>query len=208
MSNKMDIRTQKKWDKASERYDTMAGAGGERRWAPAKQQLFSNMQGGKILFLALGTGLDIPSFPEGQTIEAIDISQKMLDVAAPRIDEYSGNINAQAMDVHNLSFDDNTFDQVYTSCTFCSVPNPIEGLRSLKRVLKPGAELFMFEHTGSRYYPFKPMMNLMTTLTKRIGPDMNRPTVSNVVAAGFEIAEVNHVFLDVVKTIRARKPNV
>jgi ubiquinone/menaquinone biosynthesis C-methylase UbiE len=158
------------------------------------------------LFLALGTGLDIPTFPPGKNIVAIDISPKMLVQAHPLIEAYDGAIDAQVMDVHDMSYPDNTFDQVYTSCTFCSVPNPVAGLESLKRVLKPGGELFMFEHTGSHYYPFKIMMNIMTLLFDKIGPAMNRNTVANVEAAGFEVEEVRNIFLDVVKTIKARKP--
>jgi len=110
------------------------------------------------------------------------------------------------MDVHELEFDDGSFDQVFTSCTFCSVPRPVEGLRALRRVLKSGGDLFMFEHTGSRYYPFKIMMDAMTLLTRKIGPDMNRTTVANVRAAGFRVTEVNNLFMDVVKTIKAVNP--
>ncbi len=201
----MDLVTQAKWDKAAPTFDVMAGGAAEERWLPNKTELFSHMQG-NILFLALGTGLDIPAFPTGQTIETIDISPEMLKQAQPRLDAYDGQINAQVMDVHELDFDDNQFDQVYTSCTFCSVPNPVDGLRSLKRVLKPGGELRMFEHTGSQYYPFKLMMDFMTQLSRRVGPDMNRTTVANVRAAGFQIQQVNNIFLDVVKTITAVNP--
>jgi phosphatidylethanolamine/phosphatidyl-N-methylethanolamine N-methyltransferase len=49
------------------------------------------------------------------------------------------------------------------------------------------------------------MMNLMTPLTSRVGPDMNRPTADNVRKAGFTLKRVNNVFLDVVKTIHAVK---
>ncbi len=201
----MDLQTQAKWDRAAPNFDLMAGKGAERRWQPFKRALFSHMQG-RVLFLALGTGLDIETFPPGRTITAIDISPKMLEQAAPRIAAYDGTIEAQVMDVHDLTFDDDSFDQVFTSCTFCSVPDPVAGLRSLRRVLKPGGELFMFEHTGSKYYPFKIMMDLMTQLTRRFGPDMNRDTVANVEAAGFRVLEVDNLFLDVVKTIRAVKP--
>ncbi len=201
----MDKVTQAKWDKAAPTFDIMAGRGAEQRWQPFKQELFKLMNG-KILFLALGTGLDIPTFPAGKTITAIDISPKMLEQAQPRIDAYDGEINAQVMDVHDLDFEDDSFDQIFTSCTFCSVPNPVEGLRSLRRVLKPGGDLLMFEHTGSKYYPFKIMMDLMTQITRKIGPDMNRATVANVQAAGFQVREVNNLFLDVVKIIKAINP--
>ncbi|MCX2977209.1 class I SAM-dependent methyltransferase [Candidatus Marimicrobium litorale] len=93
----------------------------------------------------------------------------MLEVARPRVAAYDGEIDVQVADVHELDFVDDSFDQVFTSCTFCSVPRPVEGVVSLRRVLKPGGELYMFEHTGSRYYPFKFMMNLMTFLTRRVG---------------------------------------
>ena len=202
----VDTVTQRKWDRLAPSLDLMSGQGVERRWKPAKEALFSRMNGGNILFLALGTGLDIPSFPRGQTITAIDISPRMLELAEPRVAAYEGRLRAERMDVHELSFAEDSFDQVFTSCTFCSVPDPITALESLRRVLKPGGELCMFEHTGSRFYPFRPMMNLMTLLTEKLGPAMNRDTVGNVRAAGFEVLEVNHIFLDVVKTIIARKP--
>ena len=89
------------------------------------------------------------------------------------------------MDVHDMPFDAASFDQIFTSCTFCSVPRPVHGLAALHEVLKPGGELHMFEHTGSRYYPFRLMLNLMTPLSRKFGPEMNRPTVESVKAAGF-----------------------
>ena len=200
-----DALTQAKWDKLAPRFDTMAAKGAEKRWKPWKEALFNHMDG-KILFMALGTGLDIAAWPKGKDITAIDISPKMIEQAQERIAGYDGNLRTEVMDVHEMPYEAESFDQVYTSCTFCSVPDPVKGLRALHRVLKPGGQLFMFEHTGSRYYPFRQMLDFMTLLTSKIGPDMNRDTVSNVRAAGFEITEVNHIFLDIVKTIKAQKP--
>ena len=202
----VDQATQTKWDKAASSLDLMSGIGEEQRWRPFKSRLFSHMQPGNILFTALGTGLDIRAFPPDRTITAIDISPEMLKKAQPRIDGYQGEIRAELMDVHEMSYPDNHFDQVFTSCTFCSVPQPVAALRCLHRVLKPGGMLYMFEHTGSHYFPFKQMMDLMTPVTRNIGPELNRDTVANVREAGFEVKEVNNLFLDIVKTITATRP--
>jgi ubiquinone/menaquinone biosynthesis C-methylase UbiE len=203
----MDTVTRDKWDRASRSFDLMSAYGPEWRWKPAKQRMFAMMKpDAKILFLALGTGLDIGCFPPGRDITAIDISPKMVEKAGARVDAYDGDLRAQVMDVHDMEFADGTFDQVFTSCTFCSVPNPVEGLKSLYRVLKPGGELHMFEHTGSRLFPFSVMMHVMNPMSSKFGPEIIRDTVANVRAAGYELTEVNHVFLDTVKTIHAVRP--
>lgn len=199
----MDLVTKAKWDKASANFDVMAGYGPEKRWEPWKRRLFSKMGEGRILFLAIGTGLDVPFFPPGRRITGIDISDGMIEKARDRVAAYDGKIELQRMDVHEMPFEPGSFDQVFTSCTFCSVPRPVQGLEALHRVLKPGGELHMFEHTGSSYFPFSLMMNLMTPLTRRFGPEMNRTTVENVKAAGFQLDKVEHVYLDVVKMISA-----
>ena len=202
----MDIATREKWDRASGAFDLMSAYGPEWRWKPAKQRVFGRMKpDGKILFLALGTGLDIGCFPPGCDITAIDISPKMVEKAEQRVAAYPGKMTARVMDVHEMEFPDGSFDQAFTSCTFCSVPKPVAGLKALYRVLKPGGELHMFEHTGSRLFPFSVMMKLMSPLASRFGPELDRDTVDNVRAAGFKITEVNHIFLDTVKTIHAMR---
>ena len=201
----MDSLTRRKWDSASRVYDFMNGYGPERRWAPFKRRLFSLMSG-KVLFVGIGTGLDIQFFPPRQEIVAVDISPRMLQKAVSRADAYPGTITLRLADVHELDDLDASFDQVFSSCTFCSVPDPVGGLRSLRRVLKPGGQLHMFEHTGSRYFPFNLMLNLVSPVARRFGPELNRDTTTNVRLAGFDIAGVERVYLDVVKMIHATAP--
>ena len=197
----MDRVNREKWDAGAARFDLFA-RGPELRWADFKRTFFAPMQG-KVLFLAAGTGLDFQFFPPLQHVTAIDISPKMLEKAAPRAKQYNGTIDLQEMDVHDLSFPDASFDQIFTACTFCSVPDPVHGLEQLRRVLKPGGQLRMFEHTGSRWFPFNLMLNVMTPITRLTGPEVNRPTVENVARARFTVQRVNNLYLDVVKTIEA-----
>jgi ubiquinone/menaquinone biosynthesis C-methylase UbiE len=201
----VDVVTQKKWDAAARGYDLMNGFGPEKRWEPFKRRLFSLMWG-KVLFVAIGTGQDIQFFPPGQDIVGVDISDRMLGAARPRAEAYPGSLDLRHLDVHELPYPDATFDQAFTSCTFCSVPDPVAGLASVRRVLKPAGQLHMFEHTGSRYFPFNVMLNLINPLSRRFGPEVNRDTVANVRSAGFDVKAVEHVYLDVVKIIHAVSP--
>ncbi|MFP8875584.1 MAG: hypothetical protein VCB99_01440, partial [Myxococcota bacterium] len=84
----MDHVTKARWDRAAPSFDVMAGFGPEKRWAPYKREFFARMEEGRVLFLAIGTGLDIRFFPPGRKLVGIDISDKMLEVARPRLDEY------------------------------------------------------------------------------------------------------------------------
>lgn len=197
--------TVKKWDRAARTFDLMNGYGPERRWGPVKRRFFSEMEG-RILFVAAGTGLDFQFFPPGRDILAIDISPKMLERARSKADRYDGRIELARADVQDLDLEEGSFDQAWTACTFCSVPDPVRGLREVRRVLRPGAALRMFEHTGSRIFPFSLMLNLMNPLARRAGPEVNRDTVGNVQRAGFAVEGVENLYMDFVRLIAARAP--
>ena len=74
------------------------------------------------------------------------------------------------------------------------------------RVLRPGGTPRMFEHTGSRWFPFDATLHMCTPFTRCYGPAMNRPKVANDRRAGFEVQSVTPHCLDVAKSIEARKP--
>ena len=197
----LDEKTRQKWDAASRTFDLFA-FGEERRFGPHKRRLFSKIRG-ETLMVAAGTGNDFQFFPPGEHIVAIDISPKMLERAARKAAVYSGRIELHEMDVCALPYPDASFDTVATVCTFCSVPRPVAGLRELYRVLKPGGQLLMFEHVRSRIAGLGRLMDLMTLLSRRLGPELNRDTVGNVLKAGFTLEREENVYLDVLEIIEA-----
>lgn len=200
----MDVALQAKWNFVSRTYDFMTW-GEERRFGAAKARLFAKMRG-RCFMVAAGTGNEFRYFPSRLTVTAVDISPGMLEKARRKAALYDGALDVRVMDVQALDFPDATFDTVVTACTFCSVPDPLRGLRELYRCLKPGGQLLMFEHVRSRVGPIAIFQDLMTPISSRFGPAMNRDTISNVLRAGFELRREDNVYLDVVKAIEARRP--
>jgi len=192
-----------KWDRAAACFDWVNG-GVERRYGPYKRALFAKCRG-RVLLVAAGTGLDFPFFPPGLDITAIDFSPKMVDKAKEKARSYDGRLTVRIADVQCLEFPEACFDTVATSCTFCSVPDPVKGLKELYRVLKADGSLLMFEHVRPGNLLLGTMMDLLTPLAQRFGPDLNRRTADNVRKAGFQITREFNIYLDMVKLFEASK---
>jgi ubiquinone/menaquinone biosynthesis C-methylase UbiE len=180
-------------------------SGIEVRYGERKREWFSR-SAGRTLLVAVGTGLDFQYFSSEQNVVGIDISSKMLEKAKGKLNVNTSDIELVRADVQMLGFADNSFDSVVTSCTFCSVPDPILGLEELKRIMKPGGKLLMFEHVRSNIFWMGPMMDLLTYVTRKVGPDLNRRTKENVIRAGFKLKQEINIYLDMVKLFEATKP--
>jgi len=202
MSGK-SVESIKKWDKASSCFDIGKKAE-ERRYGSYKRSLFSKARG-KCLLVAVGTGADFKFLPEGLDIVAIDFSPEMLKKAEEKVPSYKGNLSLKEANVENLGFDDESFDTVITSCTFCSVPNPVDGLKELRRVLKDDGQILMFEHIRAGNFLLGTMMDIMNPIINLFGPNLNRTTGENLKKAGFKLTRDFNVYLDMVKLYEAKK---
>ena len=188
------------WDLRARLYNVCEAS--ELRRGPHKNDLFRDMVG-RVLFVALGTGVDIRRFPPGRRVVAIDISEEMLRRAKPRQKHYAGELHFVRADALHLCFRDETFDTIATSCTLCSVPDPLRALRELRRVLRIDGRLLMFEHVRSRNPILGATLDLMTLCTRLGGTAMNRDTLAAAVAAGFRITRIESVYLDIVLAVHA-----
>ncbi|WP_235280265.1 class I SAM-dependent methyltransferase [Thermotoga sp. Mc24] len=109
-------------------------------------------------------------------------------------------------DVQNLPFSDGEYDCAVSTFVFCTVPDPVKGLKEVHRVLRPSGKAVFLEHMRSRKWYVNVILFLMHIFTKLLwGTSMLRKTVDNIKKAGFVIEEEKHLLGDVVRLIVARK---
>ncbi len=157
---------------------------------------------GKVLEVGVGTGKNIPFYPKGIELTAIDFSTKMLEKARAKFEKNYPNVTFREMDVQHLEFEDNTFDCVLTSCVFCSVPYPVQGLKEIRRACKPGGKIVMLEHVRSSGKVLGPLMDLLNPLPLYLyGANINRDTIGNLKQAGFANIHVADLWSDIFKKI-------
>ncbi len=199
--------TRGRYDRIAPLYDVMQRMN-ERRFAPHRTALWGRVQGPRVLEVGVGTGMNIPLYPEGVKVTAIDLSPRMLERARKRLSQTGAAVELLEADAQDLPFPDAHFDTVIATFVFCSVPDPVLGLRELRRVLVPGGRLLLMEHVLSTRPVLRRMMRLMNPVVRPLmGANIDRETVENVRRAGFVALEVKDLGpLDIVKEIAARAP--
>lgn len=85
---------------------------------------------------------------------AIDRSEESLRVAKDRIASQGfTNVSIQQADIFKLPYEDNSFDHLFLCFVLEHLPNPIEALLCLRRVLKRGGTITVIEGDhGSTYF--------------------------------------------------------
>jgi phosphatidylethanolamine/phosphatidyl-N-methylethanolamine N-methyltransferase len=164
----------------------------ERRFRPWRENLWKFVCGPRVLEVGVGTGKNIEFWPPNCRMTAIDLTPGMLDVARQR----AKSLNKQdadlfLADVQHLELPSGIFDTVVATFVFCSVPDPVQGLREIGRVVRPGGQVLLLEHVRVDRPVVGAMMDILAPLVVRLnGANINRRTIENVRIAGLHIERV------------------
>ncbi|MDX1251071.1 MAG: class I SAM-dependent methyltransferase [Gammaproteobacteria bacterium] len=135
--------------------------------------------GDHVLEVGVGTGLSLPLYPHNVKVTGIDLSPEMLERARDRkIRNGLKNIVAlEVMDAEQMRFSDNTFDKVVAMYVASVVPHPARFVDEMRRVCKPGGEIFILNHFQHANPIINKVERLAAPLSRLLGfrPDFSLP---------------------------------
>lgn len=177
------------FDKIADRYDRQIGVAerllfpGGRRWAVDHAR-------GRVVEIAVGTGLNLPLYSDEVNVVGIELSERMLRLARERvaIEGLADRVELQQGDVQALRLPDASADTVVSTLTICTIPDPAAAVREAYRVLRPGGRFVLVEHGPSDNAALRAMMRLAEHGTARLLADnLTRDPLPLLEQAGFRI---------------------
>lgn len=157
------------------------------------------MAQGEVLELGSGTGANFPFYSdqlvrlwalEPETPVMALAEQARLGLPAVQ----SEKINLLCADGHHLPFADDSLDSVICCLVLCTVPDPDKMMREVRRVLKPGGQLLVFEHVAANEQSerLQRWQNRLNPIWRTLacGCELNRDTRRTIEKAGFQFETI------------------
>jgi ubiquinone/menaquinone biosynthesis C-methylase UbiE len=128
--------------------------------------------GASVLEIGCGAGHLTAALAErGLHVDAVDVSQAMLDATADRIQQagLAGQVAVAIADAHALPFESSRFELVVAVGVIPWLHSPSDSLEEMARVLRPGGQLILTADNRARLSSFidpRAMLALITPLRR------------------------------------------
>jgi ubiquinone/menaquinone biosynthesis C-methylase UbiE len=192
-----------KYNRFARWYDWVEGVPDLLGVSKLRRQLLQRASG-RVLEIAVGTGKNLPYYPQGCQIIAVDISGEMLNVARKRAAKLSINVSFLLADAESLPFSDKSFDTIVSSLTTCTFPNPVAALREMGRVCRTGGKILLLEHGRSdREWLRRFQDRTADRHARQLSCHWNREPLELMFEAGLNVISARRAFFGIFHEIEA-----
>jgi SAM-dependent methyltransferase len=144
---------------------------------------------GRVLEIGAGTGLNFRMYRPDVNVVAIEPEPTMARKALARARGARATIHVLRASAEALPFPDGAFDTAVACLVFCTIPDPLWAAGEVKRVLRPGGELRLYEHVRSPHPRAARWQDRVVPVWRHLGAGChpNRDIVGTLRAAGFDV---------------------
>lgn len=166
-------------------YDAASRHAEEAELAPRRAALLSGLAG-TVLDIGAGTGANLPHFPAGCTVTAVEPDPHMRRRLAAKLNTAAANVVVSDSGAEALPAADASVDAVVFTLVLCTVPDPAAALAEARRVLRPDGRLLFLEHVrgSGRHARLQDRIQPLWSAVAQ-GCRPNRDTLAALAAAGF-----------------------
>jgi len=153
---------------------------------------------GAVLEVGIGSGLNLPYYSSAVThVHGIDTSPELLSMARRKIAYLRFPVELVCRSAEQLPLGRGSIDTVVTTWTLCSIPNPINALLEMKRVLKQEGNLLFVEHGASPDPQVEMWQRRINPIWNMVagGCNLNRKIDELIKSAGFNIVQLKTTYL-------------
>lgn len=154
---------------------------------------------GKVLEIGIGTGLNMQHYDKARVekIWGLDPAMQMHRKAAQRIARASLDVELLGLSAEEIPMKDGTFDSVVCTYTLCTIPDPLQALSEMRRVLKPGGRLIFCEHGKAPDESVQRWQDRLNPIWKPIagGCNLNRRVPELLNQGGFDVQDMDSMYL-------------
>jgi len=169
-------------------YDRMLASQEKGYLGAVRKEMLKDVSG-DVLEIGAGTGANFQYYGAGAKVVATEPDPYMMERAQKRAAESDKNIELKSAPAEALPFPDASFDYVIDTLVLCSVKDQRKALSEMKRVLRPGGELRLYEHVRYENPAGALMQNIISPAWQWVGAGChpNRDTGRALREAGFEV---------------------
>lgn len=191
------------WNHMARRFDRMI-APLERRVIGDAREWVCGRARGRVLELAMGTGLNLPHYPAGLELTGIEWSPDMLEQARLKALALGSTVDLVLGDAADLPFGDGSFDTVVCTLSLCCIPDDDGALAEAARVLRPGGRLLIADHVVSTVAPARWAQRAVETFTVPTqGEHFTRRPMLKLEQQGFRVTESVRRTIGVIEMVEA-----
>ena len=151
---------------------------------------------GYVLDVGIGSGLNLPFYgPMVERVIGLDPSAELLFRAEQMARQCKHPIHLVQGSAEAIPIDNGVIDSAVMTWTLCSVSDPLQTLREIRRVLKPEGELLFVEHGLAPDWRIEKWQHRLDPLWTRISCHLDRPVDRLLIRAGFEITALHAGYL-------------
>lgn len=154
---------------------------------------------GKVLEIGIGTGLNMAYYDKARVekIWGLDPALQMHRLAAKRIKKAGLDVELVGLPAEEIPMDDASFDSIVCTYTLCTIPDPVQALTEMRRVLKPGGRLIFCEHGEAPDEKVRRWQKRLNPIWRPLagGCNLDRPVPKLLEQGGFQVHGLETMYL-------------